>query len=378
MKIAFVTFGNFDEHSTLKRATGMASPLIARGCEVYLLLERGKANEEKVALECPDAQIVWHDRGGNALQERRQKQRNLNALAPDVVWICGVGLRNWMTRPDKACLLLADHSELYSHVSSGIIRRSFYSALEWGYCFAFDGHICASRYLFEFYEKRINKIRKNPLLHYSPYANHDEVVQPRENVNSSGVNSYDGKRTILYMGSFWSNYGFWEMLQAVKRLREVRDDFVFVMIGRGPEMASGQAWIESQGLGETILMPGYVDDADLKDYFSIAHMFLCPLRNTIQDCARCPSKLFMYLPFMRPILTCEIGEAKELFGEKGYYFEPGNVESMAQGIKDILDMSPANYLERLPNPEGHSYKARCDRFLDWVKENSMIFERGEL
>lgn len=31
MRIAFVTFGNFDGHATLKRETGMAGPLAKRG-----------------------------------------------------------------------------------------------------------------------------------------------------------------------------------------------------------------------------------------------------------------------------------------------------------------------------------------------------------
>ena len=47
MKIAFVTFGNFDGHATLKRATGMARPLILAGHEVYLLLEDSDVNREK-------------------------------------------------------------------------------------------------------------------------------------------------------------------------------------------------------------------------------------------------------------------------------------------------------------------------------------------
>ena len=66
MRIAFVTFGNFDGHATLKRATGMAGPLIAQGHEVVLLLEDCEINREKVELECPSAEVVWHVRGRSA------------------------------------------------------------------------------------------------------------------------------------------------------------------------------------------------------------------------------------------------------------------------------------------------------------------------
>ena len=130
MRIAFVTFGCFDSHATLKRATGMAAPLLEKGHEVYLLLEDAPINREKAALECPEAEVIWHRSESSAFAERSQKQKTVNEIRPDVVWICGVGLRNWVRKPARHTIMLADHSELYSQVSSSAIRRVIYGLLE--------------------------------------------------------------------------------------------------------------------------------------------------------------------------------------------------------------------------------------------------------
>lgn len=366
MKIAFVTFGNFDGHATLKRATGMAGPLAALGHEVHLLLEDASANRAKAVMECPAATVHWHDRASSPLAERRAKQNTINAIQPDLVWICGVGLRNWIRKPKRDTAILADHSELYSVVVEGKIRRCVYSLLEWAYCFGFDGQICASRYLQEFYRSRFQRLGKYPeRIHYSPYAYHPEVIR----LDPAGAESvkarYPGKKIILYMGTFRTNYGFWDMLHAFERLSKQRDDFVALFAGRGRELDKGLGWIEEKGLSEHIVLEGYVPEESLSAYFGAAHAYLSPLRDTVQDWARCPSKLYMYLPFNKPVITCPIGEARELFGDAGVYYEPGNVKALTSRIEEQLnEESPGAQVD----PLEHTYAARTERFLKWFNQ----------
>jgi hypothetical protein len=64
--------------------------------------------------------------------------------------------------------------------------------------------------------------------------------------------------------------------------------------------------------------------------FRLAQPFLCPLRNTVQDWARCPSKLFHVLRFRETHrnLPCWRGGPKS-WVNKGFYFEPGNITALA-------------------------------------------------
>ena len=271
-----------------------------------------------------------------------------------------------MKKTHTSCVVLADHSELYSRVSSGFFRCAFYWLLEWAYCFTFDGHICASRYLEKFYAQRLKLLRKKHQVHYSPYAFHPDVIACDEDAGARVKRQFSGKKLILYMGSFWGNYGFWDMLHAFRELVRRRNDFVVLMAGRGPEKASGIAWIDKHVLNDYIRIEGYIAEEDLSAYFSAASGFISPLNDTIQDWARCPSKLFMYLPFEKPVVTCRIGEAAELFGDAGLYYEPSDVDSLVHALDRLL--VEESEIETVA-PECHTYVARTMAFLKWFNHN---------
>ena len=100
-----------------------------------------------------------------------------------------------------------------------------------------------------------------------------------------------------------------------------------------------------------------------RSHFAVAHAFVCPLRDTVQDWARCPSKLFMYLPFRKPILTSPIGEAKELLGDDAFFYNPGDVEGLAGAMRRALD---TDHFTMSLDPAAHTWQARVDQFLAWL------------
>lgn len=367
MHIAFVTFGNYYRHPTLKRATGMASPLLSRGHKVSILIEDSPENRAKVFVECPGAQIIYHKRGKTARAERAAKQATLNAIQPDVVWICGVGLRNWVCKPTPTSIVLGDHSELVSSFIPKGPRWVYEYISEWLHLWAFDGHICASRYLEDFYNKRLLKCHKHTRVHYSPYAFEPHFVHSSKPVLNRIRERCRYSKTIVYMGGMWENYGCWDMLEVFRKLLMNRRDFQVFMIGKGPELERARAWVSDNGLEGHCYLEGYVQEDHLSSYFDLADVFLCPLRDTVQDKARCPSKLYMYLPFRKPIITSAIGEAAELFGKDGLYYTPGDRDALETLIADFLDGKLSG--KALPDPEAHTYEARTVAFLNWFASN---------
>jgi len=364
MHIVFVTHGSYDKHATLKRATGMAWPLMDAGHETTILMQDSVVNREKVMLECPQAKICWHPEGLSAFEERKSKQDAIRQLQPDLVWICAVGLRNWMFRPKHNSVMLADHSELFSSMNSGCFRKLFDWVTEWMHLVSFDVHVGASRYLEQFYKRRLILFGKSSRVHYSPYAYHPDTMHTDVQGAEKLQQGWQSRKAIMYLGGFWENYGFWDMLHAFENLAQQRDDFVAVFAGSGPEKEKGIEWIKAQGLEDIIHIEGYVAEDDLPAYFTAAYAFLSPLRDTIQDKARCPSKLFMYLPYNKPVITCAIGEAGELFGSHGNYFTPGSVESLTNVLKKVLDSTDNSSSVA---PLEHTYKARVEAFLRWYE-----------
>lgn len=372
MKLTFVTFGNISQHSTLKRATGMAPVLQQAGLDVSILLEDSPDNRERAALECPDASIYYHQRSHSALQERAQKIAHLNALRPDVVWVCGAGVRNWIL-PSRNCpVVLGDHAELLSAIDSrSLLRRRWDSLNEWAHLPSFSGHICASRYLEKLYTRRNRMLGLNRPVHYSPYAYNSDMLESTPTILDALQAIYQGKKNILYMGSFWENYGFWDMLHVFRQMFSERDDFRVLMMGKGPEKEAGISWIREHGLEDRLKILGYIPEEELSSYFHLADAFVCPLRDTIQDWARCPSKLFMYLPFKKPIVTCPIGEAYEIFGDQGFYYAPGQRQELKCALEQVLELD-----EWLPSadPQQHSWSKRGDDFLEWLREHTARFK----
>tara|TARA_B110001469_G_C9634467_1_gene317803 strand:+ start:893 stop:2005 length:1113 start_codon:yes stop_codon:yes gene_type:complete len=367
MHIAFVTFGNYLRHPTLKRATGMAGPLMKKGHKVSILIEDSPDNRDKVKKECPQADVFFHQRGKSACLERAEKQKTLDEIKPDVVWICGVGLRNWVRRPVSSCVVIGDHSEL---VSSFIPKgpRCLYEYLcEWLHLWSFDAHICASRYLEEFYLKRLRRVGKRIPVHYSPYAFDTDLVHSERAILEELRVRCSRPKTIVYMGSLWENYGCWDMLHVFRDLMQQRNDFQVFMIGKGPELEKARIWIRDEQIEDRCHLEGYAPEEHLSSYFEMADVFVCPLRNTIQDWARCPSKLYMYLPFRKPVITSAIGEAAQLFGEQGNFYEPGNRIALLESIQNILDVE--HQQKTYPDPAAHNYESRTDAFLNWFEGN---------
>lgn len=369
MRFTFVTHGDIQTLATVKRATGMAGPLCKAGHDVSIVIQDEPANRERISFECPEATPLYF-KHGSVYSQVSQKRQLLQQSNPDVVWVCAVGARNWVSSlfRSKRPIMLMEHSELLSNVPQfSRIRRLRECLMEWSTLFWFDGLVCASRYLEKLYDRRLKLFGKKSNILYSPYAYNSDVIHMPPTKLGGFKQRYAGKKVIFYVGRLMACYGIFEIINAVAELKKKRQDFVLLVAGSGPEKARAVEAVGQQNLSDVIEMLGYVPEEDLPSYFHLANAFLCPMRDTVQDWARCPSKLFMYLPFAKPIVTCRIGEAPELLAYDGFYFEPENVASLSATLERALsvggDWRPAI------SARSHSWETRADQLVSWVSNN---------
>ena len=101
--------------------------------------------------------------------------------------------------------------------------------------------------------------------------------------------------------------------------------------------------------------------------FTTLTLLLCLYRNTIQDRARSPSKVFMYMHFNKPIITTKLGESVEIFSDYEFYYDPDEEGSMA------LTMQKALFLSDNWNPKwdakNHTWDDRAVNRIDWLEKN---------
>ncbi|HWV70053.1 glycosyltransferase family 4 protein [Chitinophaga sp.] len=377
MKICFITLGDIKFIATMKRAIGMAGPLMALGWEVSIIAQDSEENRKRIAMECSEAVKVYYYRPGTASEEVRIKTDLVNRIVPDYVLFCSFSFRNRISK-NKLNIkpkILIEHSELPSGIpdNKGIRKLAMLALEYWSVLYA-DGLLCASRYLCNTYTKRAAQLfRKQLPVLYSPYAFNNEVIaSPRIRLQEV-KDTYHGKTMLIYMGTLTRNYGLFTMLQAMEMVSKERSDVVLLLLGQGRHMADAKAYVKEKQLDAQVEFLGYAPEEELSSWFTAADAFISPLNDTVQDWARCPSKIYMYLPFEKPVFTSAIGEPLEIFGEQGYYFNNNAPASLAALISKLANgkLAPGTV-----NSEAHSWERRAIDFTSWINSNDAVKALG--
>lgn len=377
MHVCFITTGDIRDVASARRVTGMAGPLAAAGHAVGIIALDTPGNRAAFATACPQAQAHWFGdnqpgaaRPPAVLAELRAKYRLLRQLRPDLVYVCGFGARNAVFRQllPTPTRVMVEHCELGSAtVSHGRLRRGMEWVLEQLSVTAADGLVCASRYLEELFRLRARRRRRAPAVLYLPYAFDPGPRQPPDSTTVECLRKDCGRLIpLVWFGAVRENYGVFDMLEAVACLAGRRQDFCLHLLGDGPALTAMRRCIAERNLTVHAVAHGYVSDESLRAWLAAAQAFLVPVRDTIQDRARCPSKLYLCLPYQKPIVTSALGDPAECLGEDGFYHRPGDAADMARAMSEALDAAAAGWVPRHLHLEMHTWAARTRQFLDWL------------
>jgi len=365
MKICFITTGNIKYIATSKRAFGMANPLSNLGWDVHLLIEDVEENRKRSLMECNENVTVHYFPKGNALAELKSKNTILKSIKPDVIYLCAFVFRNIVRK--YGAKALSEHSELQSAIQDlKVIKRYQVKFLENYSILYSDGVLCASKYLEKFFIQKANKYHSKINVMHFPYAYSKELYKalPDELLTNNFISLKD-KINFVYLGTITNNYGAKLMVTAFDTLLKTHSNIRLIMLGRGRHYDETLALVKEKGMDEGILMPGFIEEEDIERYFSVADAFISPMNDTIQDWARCPSKLYMYLPYKKPIFTCKIGEPYEVLKDDGKYFLTGSADNLAETIKDFLENDTTS---STVNPDLHTWEQRTMEFDQWTKK----------
>ncbi|MDH6308289.1 glycosyltransferase involved in cell wall biosynthesis [Dysgonomonas sp. PFB1-18] len=365
MKICFVTTGDIKDIATSKRAFGLAGPLVDMGWEVHIVLEDASENRKRAEIECSSAIQFHYFQKCSFFREIKEKNKIIKAIKPDYIYICAFVIRN-IVHPNISAKYIVEHSELQSKIYNvSFKRRAISFILEYYSVLYAQGLICASRYLVNEFECKEKKIKSSTPILYLPYAfTPDLYKEIRPELLPSTFKELSKKKNFIFLGSITDNYGAYTMLEAFNLLKGKEKDIRLILLGNGKDYYSGLEYIKEKGLEDTVLMPGFIEEEDISRYFSIAYAFISPMNDTIQDWARCPSKLYMYLPFRKPVITCNIGEPPIVLGKSGFYYKPGSALEMSKSVTKLL-----NYEEEYEavDPKLHTWAARSSELDNWIR-----------
>lgn len=366
-RICFITTGDIKNIATAKRALGMANPLVELGWDVSILIEDTEENHHRVSMECCDKVKVCFFPHGSAMKEIKAKNKLVKEIDPDYLYICAFVTRN-IVGIGHRCKKLVEHSELQSGIPDmkGIKKIIAY-ANEFGSIVYSDALINASRHLQNIFTSRCKKMLLSSRINfYHPYAYSSSVIKVKTiDRNMTKYAGFYGRKILVFLGTITRNYGAFTLIEAVEKVKNSHPEVLLLMLGRGRHYEEACNYVKGMKLDDYVKLPGFVEEEEIPEYFSIADYFVSPMNDTVQDWARCPSKLYMYLPYKKPVITCKIGEPYEVLGKEGIYYKPSDSDSLAEQIIGLLESGKK---ELVINPNMHSWETRTKEFDTWIKK----------
>jgi glycosyltransferase involved in cell wall biosynthesis len=187
--------------------------------------------------------------------------------------------------------------------------------------------------------------------HYIPHAPYF-TEQPR-------VDSPFTEPTAVYMGNLIPAWDHDILFEAARVMKERGQSPPIAILGHGDEMEKYQAFVARHDL-RNVRLAGYTTGVELWRHLRHAHVLLFPIRDTVLNRSRCPSKIFAYAQARRPLIANRVGELPQLLGELPVWVGE-SPEAFADAIAKHMSMpAPPDVEYRL---EKHSWSDRAERLL---------------
>jgi glycosyltransferase involved in cell wall biosynthesis len=165
--------------------------------------------------------------------------------------------------------------------------------------------------------------------------------------------------TAVYMGNLYPAYDHDLLFQAALQLKSQRKSYPITFLGQGPDLEKWRTFVKDNDLPH-LDVAGYTIGEELWRRLRHAHVLLFPIRPTLLNLARCPSKTFAYAQARRPVITNRVGEIPEVLGDKATYVDV-TPEAFAAAIDAA--MSRDNLPDVDYGIEQHNWSARTDTLL---------------
>ena len=192
----------------------------------------------------------------------------------------------------------------------------------------------------------------------------DRIVTQRHGFNFSRLEAADqdscrrlreeyglvGRRVILYCGRLVLTKGVDVLISAAGEVMRKRGDVMLVIAGSGPLEGELRDLADRCGTSDRVLFVGWTND--VVRWISAADLLVNP-----SSCESFSQVVVEGLAVGTPVIATPIGIAPEAIGrdERGLLVSPGDIESLARRIENVLD-----------DPE--QARVRAERARSWVRE----------
>ena len=146
-----------------------------------------------------------------------------------------------------------------------------------------------------------------------------------------------GKRTIGFVGSFQHWHDVPGLLAAFRIVYRKDPDARLLLVGEGLERERCERIARETSLAAAVVFTGGVPHEQVPQYVAAMDVATVPY-GKMDEFYFSPMKLFEYMAAARPTVAASLGQIAEVVehGRDGWLYEPGNAQSLAEGIETIL------------------------------------------
>lgn len=136
---------------------------------------------------------------------------------------------------------------------------------------------------------------------------------------------------FLFLGQLNKEKGIWELIHAVEKLSSNNMKIKLFIGGDGPEKKSLKKYIESNNLSNTIIYQGRINREEKNKFFSQGECLVLPSYSE-----GFPLVIIEAAKYKKIILVTDVSDIKKIFGNRTFYCEKKDVESVKKQMLMLM------------------------------------------
>jgi glycosyltransferase involved in cell wall biosynthesis len=141
---------------------------------------------------------------------------------------------------------------------------------------------------------------------------------------------------VLYVGQLHGGQYAELFIKSAKAITTAHPHISFMLAGDGYRLGELKAMASMLGLNKHMIFTGAIAHSEIPYYIADADVCVASFQDN--DITRCksPLKIVEYLASGKAIVASNVGEVRNMVGGVGILTEPGDADSLAQGIRTLL------------------------------------------
>ena len=182
-------------------------------------------------------------------------------------------------------------------------------------------------------------------------------------LENAGENAMEDSEhfTLISHGAIEERYGHDTMLEAVALIKSQIPGLRLRILGQGSYQEKFLALISQMGLEDCVQYLGWVPLFQMIQELRAADVGIVAQKSSPYSNLVHTGKMYEFIALGKPVLASRLKSVEAYFPEDAlYYFEPGNAESLAQGIWDLYQ-HPAKRRALVENAQKLYDQYKCEK-----------------